>query len=1322
MRHKSKDCLLSGWVKVANLAFVQAFKRVRGFLTTFARAVSAGGIGRDATSAPARLREARGASMPPPTGSAEEGGSPPREERVPPPPPPPSASSGGPLSNVTSSLRRAGTQVKRFGRKILADTTSVLPGGFQSKDRGREGQSAHGAAVKRDDDADGADATSPGSKITPRKTNSRPRYLDLGPLDPRKVLQDSLRFADSADPPEGYVNVWQGNFRRWQKRWLAATTPGVLTMHRRASKLGPSVSVDLTAAAVLVNESGKNGVVLEPNSKQKSTSGSSRQFLIVTPDKTYRIRVLHARCRAPWVRCVERSAERLERARALVRSRGKFSISSGGSFGSRNPSGSFGSKPPLAEKRPEKKEKAGRNAKRPEKLDTALDRRASSEYARGAHRRTPSRETFGASSSAESRAAARRALHDAFLSFESNPALHAAREHAEVLASKTLASERTAASSFVGVVGSFMGGGDKEPVEEEEDDEAVLPGAGRPRDVVAAVAALRAAYDSTLSALLERCAAAEEQSTRHQLRSANLAAALAEFTGVVPSPGAAAGEAHVGFGRGPVAGSGQGGGSLSLSLDEAREADAETREVEIVTPGQSGFAAALRGRGGAERDEKNRDQADADGSGSQLSDSASSGASDEYGSVLSFATGVSGGSGVVFGQDDVDDLDLLVAAEVVNRHDFVISRSRALNGELSPAERDETSDDDAISDDDATSVSSGAAEISNSESESEEDDVYGRLPRERLPAPQPLNQSFSIWDLLRKNMGKDLSRISMPANINQPLSLLQRTVEDFEYLDLLYRAIDCDCVETSEKTEQEYGTDTKEKEEKKSTDRVALLALFAASSYASWYGRAQKPFASTLGETFDWTSPDGNVRVVCECVVYDPPVAAFHASGVTPKGTPFVVHGEGMGTSKFYGRYVQVNVKGGLHLELPLTRERYSWSKAAMHVHNVISGRVWVDMVGEVNVIAHPVFGRDASTGEVHVKSGGERASFKLLKGSKPVAGKADTRGALVGGVFDRNGAKTGSISGNCLDALWLERDETYAGDAPLRHVSHESHERGSVSESVRDPSSSDPSAPPDASASGPNDSSKVDSPAWRFGGVARDAARQYGFTKFAISLNELPLEGIRNLPPTDSRFRPDMRALENGDSEEASRAKVRVEDRNRALLAARRKKGEAYAPAWFKKRTRSIKNDGTVPDGFDDLSFTREEPFGGPSSPVSSPASEKSANGETEPVQRKELGSSNPSSPGSSVKSGAAFANGKVAPFGKHVNTLENRTSLWVYKGAYWEQRLTGEYVDPEVVTDERFDVFGLAAAWRAERDRRREKRAVKSEADVPPREDHKR
>ena len=324
----------------------------------------------------------------------------------------------------------------------------------------------------------------------------------------------------------------------------------------------------------------------------------------------------------------------------------------------------------------------------------------------------------------------------------------------------------------------------------------------------------------------------------------------------------------------------------------------------IVTPGESGFAAALRGVG--ESGARTKLDGDAlffvrsseDSSGAS---DASSGVSDEYGSVLSFATGVShashGSAGIARGSSD--DLDLLVAeaAEVVNRHDFVISRKAEREDD-----EDESDEDDA---DDASSSPPARRTLQLGVGRGGGREAYGRA-RERCPPPQPLNQSFSIWDLLRKNMGKDLSRISMPANINQPLSLLQRTVEDFEYLDLLYEAIDCDC-----DCDATLASSVDEKNEKKtkkteSTNRVALLATFAASSYASWYGRAQKPFASTLGETYDWTSPDKRVRVVCECVVYDPPVAAFHAFGTTPRGTPFLVHGEGMGTSKFYGRYVQV--------------------------------------------------------------------------------------------------------------------------------------------------------------------------------------------------------------------------------------------------------------------------------------------------------------------------------------------------------------------------------------------------------------------------------
>ena len=45
--------------------------------------------------------------------------------------------------------------------------------------------------------------------------------------------------------------------------------------------------------------------------------------------------------------------------------------------------------------------------------------------------------------------------------------------------------------------------------------------------------------------------------------------------------------------------------------------------------------------------------------------------------------------------------------------------------------------------------------------------------RSRLPAPRPDTGDFSLWGLLRKNIGKDLSKISMPVSLNEPLSMLQ---------------------------------------------------------------------------------------------------------------------------------------------------------------------------------------------------------------------------------------------------------------------------------------------------------------------------------------------------------------------------------------------------------------------------------------------------------------------------------------------------------------------------------------------------------------------
>lgn len=58
--------------------------------------------------------------------------------------------------------------------------------------------------------------------------------------------------------------------------------------------------------------------------------------------------------------------------------------------------------------------------------------------------------------------------------------------------------------------------------------------------------------------------------------------------------------------------------------------------------------------------------------------------------------------------------------------------------------------------------------------------------RGQLPMPAPSgNEVPSLWGILKKNIGKDLSRISMPVALNEPLGVLQRMCEELEYSELL---------------------------------------------------------------------------------------------------------------------------------------------------------------------------------------------------------------------------------------------------------------------------------------------------------------------------------------------------------------------------------------------------------------------------------------------------------------------------------------------------------------------------------------------------------
>uniref|UniRef100_A0A671WSD7 Oxysterol-binding protein n=1 Tax=Sparus aurata TaxID=8175 RepID=A0A671WSD7_SPAAU len=96
----------------------------------------------------------------------------------------------------------------------------------------------------------------------------------------------------------------------------------------------------------------------------------------------------------------------------------------------------------------------------------------------------------------------------------------------------------------------------------------------------------------------------------------------------------------------------------------------------------------------------------------------------------------------------------------------------------------------------------------------------------------------------------------------------------------------------------------------------------------------------------------------------------------------------------------------------------------------------------------------------------------------------------------------------------------------------------------------------------------------WKPNPQPKDDVLYYGFSTFAMELNELPPELKPLLPPTDSRLRPDQRLLEEGKVEESDRKKDDLEEFQRERRKELSKQGEEHVPRFFKKAKDSCGRD----------------------------------------------------------------------------------------------------------------------------------------------------
>ncbi|KAG8810680.1 hypothetical protein FRC17_002838 [Serendipita sp. 399] len=254
-----------------------------------------------------------------------------------------------------------------------------------------------------------------------------------------------------------------------------------------------------------------------------------------------------------------------------------------------------------------------------------------------------------------------------------------------------------------------------------------------------------------------------------------------------------------------------------------------------------------------------------------------------------------------------------------------------------------------------------------------------------------------------------------------------------------------------------------------------------------------------LGETFE----DIRFNFIAEKVSHNPPVMACHASG-----DGWAYDAVTQAKQKFWGRSLEIIPMG--NTRLTIGKDVFTWGKPSSFMRNIVAGTKYLEHVGPMKVV-------NESTGarcEIEFKEAGMWGSSNVVNAVvfSPNSNKVE---AKLEGKWHESIARI--LSRNQLEVLWRANE-----------------------------------LPP-------------------------QAQEYYGFTYFTMTLNEITDDLVVKseeeegagvdvqrylIPMTDSRFRPDQRALEEGRVDEADEIKVKVEEMQRV----RRRAGKDAKPKWFKR------------------------------------------------------------------------------------------------------------------------------------------------------------
>ena len=324
--------------------------------------------------------------------------------------------------------------------------------------------------------------------------------------------------------------------------------------------------------------------------------------------------------------------------------------------------------------------------------------------------------------------------------------------------------------------------------------------------------------------------------------------------------------------------------------------------------------------------------------------------------------------------------------------------------------------------------------------------------------------------------------------------------------------------------------------------QIAYIAGLILGEVSLNINRILKPFNPILGETFEYYDNDLKFRYFSEQVSHHPPITSYIC-----ESEEFVVYGDSRCKSKFkmFKGAMEIIFTNKTHIIFKSTNDHFSYSKPIMYLKGLIMGKPRYDYSGEIQITNH-------------------KSEDYLVMEFFEEGKKNCPNGYIEGKLFNKNKEVLYYLKGSWQSALYLieikNNDEKEFKSIDFNYLTKNARKLNTLFDE-------DTNCNPNI----------IVYEIWTIHDdefIKNFDENDYKVSRYACNLNNINDDICTVIPQTDSRLRPDQRALENQNMELAEKEKKRIEEKQRKRHKIFEENKIKYEPKYFNEVLDTFTNE----------------------------------------------------------------------------------------------------------------------------------------------------